>query len=40
MPKPDFKPAAFTDKPYVAIPLTPVESNQIALSSLTYRLTV
>jgi len=30
MPKPDFTPAPFADKPYVAIPLTPVESNQVA----------
>jgi len=30
MPKKDFTPAPFSDKPYRAIPLTPVESHQIA----------
>lgn len=30
MPKTYTAPAAFSDKPFVAIPTTPVESNQVA----------
>ena len=30
MPKTNAAPAAFSDKPFVAIPMKPVESNQVA----------
>lgn len=29
MPREHTAPAAFTDKPYTAIPMTPVSSNQV-----------
>ncbi|GKS73716.1 KTSC domain-containing protein [Acidovorax sp. SUPP950] len=29
MPRPTSAPAAFADKPYVAIPMAPVQSNQV-----------